>query len=654
MKHFPRIAAFSALFFAAGVYLYSFNHWLLIITAILIFLFIGLLRKEAAAAFIVAAALFAGFFNTDFVLRKGMSEAEAFLDRTDGFICRVSSIPYRSNDYISAIVTSDGTKISIRAVSADFEYGDMLYVSGTGEVSKSLYDYDNGAFLTLYAEKIIKTGEDIKLYRISDFAVFVRQKLLSAADSLWGGETLMFARSVLLGSREYSSEEFLQKLSMGSISHMVAISGLHVSIAAFGVLYLIKRITENRYARFLCLPAAAFFVIMTGSSPSSIRALLMFTLYLSAKTLYAYYDGYTSLGVAALAILAVDPFSAYSLSFMLSFAAVLGITAFSQPIKKSLCFLPGSLAEAFAASISAQVFTFPILAAAFGSVPLTALLANLFAVPLLPFIMGAGYAAVFLKLFGVNFLLAEAADFLIGFVLKTAELAAKLPFANIKIHTENALLFFLFWALAVGAMCLYYKAKKKMAAFALVNVSLLCLTLSFIFRVPVRDGFYYFGGSALACDEEARVLFVGDDAESAKDYLDSLGVKSVDVLVYTKTEAKADYPELADDLAARLVVLTRDDDADYKKAVASKGDVLTAGNFTLEALDGDRYGRGYILDAFGTSILFYEDGEEVYCPAVCLLSGVPDSFDYEFYDDSYMIDENDIGRYFSPEEMEEL
>ena len=150
------------------------------------------------------------------------------------------------------------------------------------------------------------------------------------------------------------------------------------------------------------------------------------------------------------------------------------------------------------------------------------------------------------------------------------------------------------------------------------------------------------------------MLFVGDDAESAKDYLDSLGVKSVDVLVYTKTEAKADYPELADDLAARLVVLTRDDDADYKKAVASKGDVLTAGNFTLEALDGDRYGRGYILDAFGTSILFYEDGEEVYCPAVCLLSGVPDSFDYEFYDDSYMIDENDIGRYFSPEEMEEL
>ena len=338
MKHFPRIAAFSALFFAAGVYLYSFNHWLLIITAILIFLFIGLLRKEAAAAFIVAAALFAGFFNTDFVLRKGMSEAEAFLDRTDGFICRVSSIPYRSNDYISAIVSSDGTKISLRAVSADFEYGDMLYVSGTGEVSKSLYDYDNGAFLTLYAEKIIKTGEDIKLYRISDFAVFVRQKLLSAADSLWGGEKLMFARSVLLGSREYSSEEFLQKLSMGSISHMVAISGLHVSIAAFGVLYLIKRITDNRYARFLCLPAAAFFVIMTGSSPSSIRALLMFTLYLSAKTLYAYYDGYTSLGVAALAILAVDPFSAYSLSFMLSFAAVLGITAFSQPIKKSLCF----------------------------------------------------------------------------------------------------------------------------------------------------------------------------------------------------------------------------------------------------------------------------------------------------------------------------
>ena len=247
---------------------------------------------------------------------------------------------------------------------------------------------------------------------------------------------------------------------MGSISHMVAISGLHVSIAAFGVLYLIKRITENRYARFLCLPAAAFFVIMTGSSPSSIRALLMFTLYLSAKTLYAYYDGYTSLGVAALAILAVDPFSAYSLSFMLSFAAVLGITAFSQPIKKSLCFLPGSLAEAFAASISAQVFTFPILAAAFGSVPLTALLANIFAVPLLPFIMGAGYAAVFVKLFGVNFLLAEVAEFLIGFVLKTAELAAKLPFANIR-STRRTPFYSFFSGLLRSARCAFITRQKR-------------------------------------------------------------------------------------------------------------------------------------------------------------------------------------------------
>ncbi len=654
MKRFPRIAAFSALFFTAGVYLYSFNSLFLIVTAILIFLFIGLLRKEAAAAFIVAAALFAGFFNTDFVFRKGQSDAAAFLERTDGFICRVSSIPYRSDEYISAIVSSGGTRIRLSAVSEDFKYGDVIYVTGSGKLSKSLYDYADGAFLNVSAEKIIKTGEDIKLYRIRDLAAVAKQKLLASANTLWGGETLMFARSVLLGSDDYSSEEFLQKLAMGSISHMVAISGLHVSIAAFGVLYVIKRMTENRYARFLCLPAAAFFVIMTGSSPSSIRALLMFTLYLSAKTLYAYYDGYTSVGAAAAAILLINPFSAYSLSFMLSFAAVLGITAFSQPVKKSLRFLPGSLAEAFAVSISAQVFAFPILAAAFGTVPLTALLANLFAVPLLPFIMGTGYAAVLLKLFGINFFFAKAADFLIGFVLKTAELAAKLPLANIRVHTENTLLFFLFWALAVGALCLYFKADKKKAAFVLINASLLCLALSFIVRVPIRDGFYYLGGGALVCDKEARVLFIGDDAESAKDYLDSLGVKSVDALVYTSTEAEADYPGLADDLAAQFVVLTRDDDADYKKTVASKGDVLTVGNFKVEALGGDRFGRGYVLDAFGTSILFYEDGEEVWCPAVCFLLGVPDAFDFEFYDGSYMIDEDDTGRYFLPEEMEEL
>lgn len=654
MMHFPRIAAFSALFFAAGVYLYSFCHWFLCVTAILLFLSIGLLKKEAAAAFIVAAALFAGFFNADFVLRKGKSEAEAFLNGTDGFICRVSSVPCRNNGYISATVLSDGVRIKLGTKEADFEYGDVLYVSGTGRVSKSLYDYADRVFLTVNAQKVIKTGEDVKLYRIADLAALAKQRLLSSADSLWSGETLMFARSVLLGSDDYSSDEFLQKLAMGSISHLVAISGLHVSIAASGVLFVIKRITEKRYARFLCLPVAAFFVIMTGASPSSIRALLMFALYISAKTLYAYYDGYTSLGIAAFLILLCNPFSAYSLSFILSFAAVLGITAFSSPMKKSLRFLPDFLADSISASVSAQVFTFPVLASAFGTVPLTALLANLIAVPLLPFVMGTGYAAVLLRLLGIDFFFAKAADFLIGFTLKTASVAARLPIANVEIHTENAWLFFLFWALAVAALWLRLNAGRKKAAFALINASLLCLALSFLLRAPIRDGFYYFGGSALLCDDEAKVLFVGNDPREAKDYLDSLGVMSVDVIVYTASEPAAAYPELTGYLNPEFVVLTEDCDADCRKAVAAKGDVLTVGNFTVSSGGGGSSGRGYIIDAFGTSILLYAKGEEEACPAVCFFSGIPDSFAYELFDGSYLIDKNDTGRYFSPEELEVL
>ncbi len=653
MKYLPRAAAFCGLAFTAGVYLYSFDLKLLVVTAIPVFLLIVINNKDLTAAILIVAALFAGFYHTDFVYRKNIKTAEEFSKTKGGFTCRVSSVPYQRSGYISAVASSGNVKMKLVSYTGEFSYGDVLYVEGKGKLSESTYDYADGAYLTVTADKLINVGNDIKLSRLSDFVTVTREKLLSAADSLWSGEDLMFARSVLLGSNNYSDSDFREKLAMGSISHIVAISGLHVSIAAYGVLYLIKRITEKRWARFLCLPAAAFFVILTGASPSSIRAFIMFSLFVTAKTLYAYYDGYTSIGIASALILMANPFSAYSLSFILSFSAVLGIIMFASPLKRAMEFLPFSFSDAFSSTLAAQVFAFPVITAQFGSFPLTALLANLFAIPLLPFIMVTGYGAVILKLFGFKFLLDKAADIMISFTLKTAEIAAGLPFANIKVHSENGTMFVLFWMFTVAALFVYLKSGRRRRAFILANIALLCLALSFLPSHPVKEGMYDFGGSALFVQGKAKVLFIGKDGDDAKDYLYSAGVRSVDVLVFTDVKSEVRYKDLIRELAPRKVLLTRDDDVGTDKIIASEGDRISVGQLNITVCREKSEKRGYIIRAFGKDIYIYS-GENEKCDAVVVLSDLPRSFDSEYYEGTGTLTAGDAGRFFSPEEMEEL
>lgn len=649
----PRAAALCSLAFTAGVYLYNYNLMLTAVIVIPVFLLIVFSKKDLTAAILIVAAVFAGFFHTDFVYRKNIAAAREFSQRGGGFTCRISSEPQRRNGRVSAIASSDGVKMRLVSYSDGLSYGDLVYVEGKSRISESIYDYADGAYLIVTADKLIKVGEDVKLYRISDLANVTRQKLLSAADSLWSGENLMFARSVLLGSNDYSDSAFREKLAGGSISHIVAISGLHVSIAAYGILYIIKKLTQKRWARFLCLPAAVFFVIMTGASPSSIRAVIMFSMLITAKTLYAYYDGYTSLGIASALILAANPFSAYTLSFVLSFTAVLGIIMFSEPIKRALSFLSDSFAEAVSVSLAAQVFAFPVITAEFGSFPLTALLANLFAVPLLPFVMVTGYGAVILKLFGISFLLDKAADIMIGFILKTAEIAAKLPLANIKVHSENGVMFVLFWISAVIALFMYLKSKRKMTSFFLTNAALLFLALSFVLPYPAKEGMYAFGGSALFIQGGARVLFVGKNADDAKDYLYSAGVRSVDVLVFTDDSAEGKYSDLAEDLIPEAVLLTRDTSINCEKIIASEGDRLTVGQMHITVCSEKSGNRGYIVRTFGKDIYIYS-GKNEKCDALMVLSDLPKSFDSDYYEGTSLITAEDAGRFYSPAEMEEL
>ena len=247
------------------------------------------------------------------------------------------------------------------------------------------------------------------------FPVRLSYQIFQRLEALLPEDAAALPQAMLTGRREGLSEADRSLLSQAGASHIVAVSGLHVSML-LGVLLLLTG--RGRLSTLLGLPLLALFVLMTGASPSVLRASLMLGLLLLAPLFRAENDPPTALALAALAILLANPWTAASLSFQLSFGAVAGLLLAAGPLMdyfgsippirrllrwqgpkalrrqealprlcrslllRSLRGLIRFLCGSLSASLGALLFTTPISALAFGVIPVYAPLTNLFAIPL--------------------------------------------------------------------------------------------------------------------------------------------------------------------------------------------------------------------------------------------------------------------------------
>lgn len=484
MIKLKRILAVSALFFTVGVLFHTLKTAVILYAAALLFIVLISLKKGAASALIVAAALLAGFFHTNLVFERNLKLSEPYENKS-AFSCRVDSLPQKSIYGNSVTVRSGDVKIFLTYSGVRLSYGDVIYVRAIPKLTDKSYHLQKGAYLTAYSDDITVLYNKVNYFNPRDLAHLLRGKLLEKTDEIFGGEVLMLARSVLLGSSDYSSTEFSQKLSMGSISHVIAISGLHVSLVSGAVLFIVRRISSRRYMTLICIPFTFFFILLTGASPSAVRAAIMFSLFVISEEICAYYDGYTSLAIAAYVIWARNPFYAYSLSFILSFSAVIGILMFASPIAKRLSVLPTAVRDSLSVTLAAQSFTLPVTAVNFLRFPVTALIANLFAVPLIPLVMISGYAAVILSFFGLHLPFKIIAEILIGFIIKTAEIAAALPLSNISVSEGNTVLFLIFYIPVLSSLYLNLKTRFKKTALLCFFLALAVLIVAAIFRLKL-------------------------------------------------------------------------------------------------------------------------------------------------------------------------
>jgi competence protein ComEC len=234
-----------------------------------------------------------------------------------------------------------------------------------------------GAIVAFEASRVVLEGPPAGL---GGMAAKFRKGLAEATASL-DPEQDALVRGLTIGDTSDISPSTENNFRRSGLAHLLAVSGSNVAII-LGAVVLIAGGLSLVARVFLCATALCFFVLIVGPEPSVLRAAAMGVLGLLGIVVGRPTEPLQALGLAIALLLASRPHMAQSVALQLSAAATGGLILWTRSLAGWLeRWLPGPLAFAIAAPVSAQTAVLPILAGVFGQISLVAPVANLVALP---------------------------------------------------------------------------------------------------------------------------------------------------------------------------------------------------------------------------------------------------------------------------------
>ncbi len=371
----------------------------------------------------------------------------------------------------------------------------------TNDPEDTTYHRGNGVLLLGYPRGEVATQpcEEVPLRY---YPAVLRQKLIATIENVFPSDTGFFAKALLLGDRTDMDYETNTAFKVSGISHIIAVSGLHVSIL-FSLVYLIAG-KRRLWTALLGIPTILLFAAVAGFTPSITRACLMQILMMLALLMKKEYDPPTALSMAALVMLVLQPMVITSASFHLSVGCMAGIFLFYAPIKgwlegltpwkawkgKSLKMrLKGWLCSDIAVTLAAQFFTTPLVAYYFGTVSLVGVLTNLLTLWAVSYAFYGIVLVCLLSLFwswGAG-AVAWLISWLIRYVLLCAKVLAKFPLAAV--YTRSV--YIVIWAVICYVLILLFLCFRKRQPHVLIlccGIGL-CVALCLSWIEPALDEF---------------------------------------------------------------------------------------------------------------------------------------------------------------------
>ncbi len=307
-------------------------------------------------------------------------------------------------------------------------------------------------------------------------------------------------RAFILGERQELDRNLRENFNRSGLGHVLAVSGLHIGLvawAAFSIFkwglsrsYCLLLLTDVRkWSAFLtCFPVVGY-TLLAGCRVSSERAMIMVLAYLLSLILGREKDVWSTLSLAGIIILFLDPGALFTPSFQLSFVAVIGILWLSPSILKHLGLGIEAQSESLthmrsvmnyvaglaAVSISAVYFLLPITTYYFHRIALVSIPANLTTIPILGlWVLPLGLLSILLLPFSIQLAtpLLHASALGIHIMTEVVQFWAGLPWASIWVVTPNLFEMGLFYGFTFFG---FFALKKRWARMGLAAILFLII-----------------------------------------------------------------------------------------------------------------------------------------------------------------------------------
>lgn len=291
---------------------------------------------------------------------------------------------------------------------------------------------------------------------------YIREKLYEISykynKSLYG-----FLEAAIMGEKSEIDKDISDNFRNAGIAHILVISGLHIAFFILIILTIVEKLNVNYHMKYIIT-----FIILTlycfcvGMGASVMRAYIMGGIWIISKLLFEESDLKKSTAIAFIISHIVDPFAIFSLSFQLSYIAVLAIIFIYPAIKKE-----NFIYNIFALSLSVQIALVPISLYYFNKIPILTFISNLIITPLASFLIQLSLVSILISII-IPFL-SETLGFILNIIWEIvvfyANVFSKIPLMNITIYKNINFIVPIFFYLLLIIVFYGEKIKKEYKMF---------------------------------------------------------------------------------------------------------------------------------------------------------------------------------------------
>ncbi|MBQ8787674.1 MAG: ComEC/Rec2 family competence protein [Oscillospiraceae bacterium] len=492
--------------------------------------------------------------------------------------------------------------------SYDIEIGDSISVLGKAEELKDSYKFPTKTYykskeIFLRLSKVYKLNyTENNGFSIKKTLLKYRDYILSVISRNMNSKYSGIMTAMLFGDKTgiESSEKTL--MYRAGIGHIMAVSGVHLSVICSFIWLIISHIPMNKYLRFILLLIPVLcFIVLAGMSNSVIRAAIMILIVYSAELFKRKADTFNSLGIAAILLTVTSPFAVRDASFLLSVTGVFGIGVIAPKIIKDIRkeYSLSKVAESLISSVCVMIVVFPVTTLFFDEVSVISPISNLILLPICEIVLIGGVIVTLTG--GIPFVavpilkLCEICCMLVSVISK---FIGSLHFSYIPLGNENTTAL-VASALIIGVTASFLCKRTKTTAAVIISV--------FIFVISFVNVQHYVSEntvtitvlknnssvSAIVHDNKSACVIDlkkgGKTAEYAVKYLNREGIRKINSLImHTDAVSSQVIYDNQFDIFKIKKYMVPEADKNYVRSETpnmfyyTDGSIIEAGKYTIE------------------------------------------------------------------------